>query len=168
MRAEVAERVRIEGGVLAELYARHADEALRLAYLLTGNRATAEDLVQDAFVRLAGRLLHVRDPGEFHSYLRITVVNLVRSRFRRRRVERRYAERQTAPPPAEPSDVGGREEMRLALSALPTRQRTAIVLRYYEDLSEGQTAELMRVRPTAVKSLVSRGMETLRRTIGED
>ncbi|MGH2674051.1 MAG: RNA polymerase sigma factor [Actinomycetota bacterium] len=168
MRAEVAERVRIEGGVLAELYTWHADDALRLAFLLTGDRATAEDLVQDAFVRLAGRLLHLRDPGGFHAYLRTTVVNLVRSHFRRRGVERRFAERQTTPPPAEPPDVGRREEMRLALLALPLRQRSAIVLRYYEDLSEAQAAELMRVRPTAIRSLVSRGMATLRRTIEED
>jgi DNA-directed RNA polymerase specialized sigma24 family protein len=62
MQTEVG-TVRIEGGVLAELYARHAPEALRLAYLLTGDMTLAEDLVQDAFVKLAGRLLHVRDPG---------------------------------------------------------------------------------------------------------
>jgi RNA polymerase sigma-70 factor (sigma-E family) len=168
MRVEMAERVRIEGGVLADLYARHADDALRLAFLLTGNRATAEDLVHDAFVRLAGRLLHLRDPGGFHSYLRTTVVNLTRSHFRRRGVERRHAGRQPPPQPAEQPDLSGREEMRVALLALPVRQRTAIVLRYYEDLSEAQTAELMRVRPTAVKSLVSRDMATLRRTMRED
>ena len=61
------EPVRIEGSVLAELYARHANEALRLAYLLTGDATAAEDLVQDAFVRMAGRFLHLRDPGGFHA-----------------------------------------------------------------------------------------------------
>ena len=84
------EMIRIEGGLLADLYARHADEALRLSYLLTGDGALAEDLVQDAFVRLAGRLLHLRDPGGFHAYLRKTIVNLARSHYRRRAVERRY------------------------------------------------------------------------------
>jgi RNA polymerase sigma-70 factor (sigma-E family) len=167
MRVEVVERVRIEGGVLAELYTRHADEALRLAYLLTGNRATAEDLVHDAFVRLAGRLLHLRDPGGFHAYLRTTLVNLSRSYYRRRGLERRHAERQLPPPPVELPDVGGRDQLRLALLGLPIRQRTAIVLRYYEDLSEAQTADVMRLRPAAVRSLVHRGMETLRRTVGE-
>jgi RNA polymerase sigma factor (sigma-70 family) len=68
----------------------------------------------------------------------------------------------------EPPDTGDREELRLALLALPVRQRTAIVLRYYEDLSEAQTADLMRLRPAAVKSLVFRGMATLRLMIGED
>ena len=166
MSAEVG-TVRIEGGVLAELYARHAPEALRLAYLLTGDATLAEDLVQDAFVKLAGRLLHVRDPGGFHAYLRTTVVNLSRSHFRHSGVERRYAERQGRPQPVFGPDLSEREEMRVALMALPIRQRTAVVLRYFEDLSETQTAELMRCRTTAVKSLVSRAMESLRKTIGD-
>jgi RNA polymerase sigma-70 factor (sigma-E family) len=167
MRAEV-EEVRLEGGVLAELYVRHAPEALRLAYLLTGDAALAEDLVQDAFVRLAGRLLHLRDPGGFHAYLRTTTVNLARSHHRRRAVERRYAERQDEPTPAGGPDVAERERMREAMLGLPLRQRTAVALRYYEDLSEAETAEIMRCRPTAVRSLVSRGVEHLRRTLGDD
>jgi RNA polymerase sigma-70 factor (sigma-E family) len=160
--------IRIEGGVLADLYARYAGESLRLAYLLTGDASVAEDLVQDAFVRLAGRLLHLRDPGGAHAYLRKTVVNLARSYFRRRAVERRFMERQTGPPPIEPDDLSDRERIQRALAALPIAQRTAIVLRYFEDLSEAQTAELMRRRPAAVKSLVSRAMGTLRTTLGED
>jgi DNA-directed RNA polymerase specialized sigma24 family protein len=62
MRTDVM-AVRLEGGVLEELYAQHAGDGLRLAYLLTGDASLAEDLVQDAFVRLAGRLLHLRDRG---------------------------------------------------------------------------------------------------------
>ena len=62
MRLEV-EETRIEGSVLEDLYARNATGAIRLAYLLTGDRTLADDLVQEAFVRLAGRLLHVRNPG---------------------------------------------------------------------------------------------------------
>jgi RNA polymerase sigma factor (sigma-70 family) len=86
MGAEV-ETIRIEGSLLEDLYVRHADEALRLSYLLTGDVALAEDLVQDAFVRVAGRLLHLRDPGGFHAYLRKTIVNLARSHYRRRAVD---------------------------------------------------------------------------------
>jgi RNA polymerase sigma-70 factor (sigma-E family) len=167
MRADVA-MVRIEGGVLAELYARHAGESLRLAYLLTGNGSLAEDLVQDAFVRLAGRLLHLRDPGGFHAYLRKTLVNLAKSHHRRRLVERRFIERQVEPAPIDGPDLSGREGMRRALMQLPVRQRTAVVLRYFEDLSEAQTADVMRCRPAAVKSLVFRGMTTLRATLGDD
>jgi RNA polymerase sigma-70 factor (sigma-E family) len=160
--------VRVEGGLLADLYARHSGEALRLAYLLTGDASLAEDLVQDAFVRLAGRLLHLRDPGGFHAYLRKTIVNLARSHFRRRAVERRFLERQSEPLATEPTELSERDRTRRALAALPLRQRTAVVLRYFEDLSEAQTADLMGCRPGAVKSLVSRAMSTLRITLGED
>ena len=160
--------IRLEGGVLAGLYARHAPEALRLAYLLTGDPDLAEDLLQDAFVKLAGRLLHLRDPGGFHAYLRTTMVNLTRSHFRRAGVERRYVERQPPLAPVHGPDVADREALRSALMALPIRQRTAVVLRYYEDLSEAQTAELMRCRSAAVRSLVARGMESLRKTTGDD
>jgi RNA polymerase sigma-70 factor (sigma-E family) len=160
--------IRIEGGILADLYARHADEALRLAFLLTGDGTLAEDLVQDAFVRVAGRLLHLRDPGGFYAYLRTTMVNLARSHFRHRAVERRFLERQSGPPAIEPEDVSDRERLRRALMSLPIAQRTAIVLRYFEDLSEAQTADLMGRHADAVKSLVSRAMVTLRSTLGED
>ncbi|HXJ66137.1 MAG TPA: SigE family RNA polymerase sigma factor [Actinomycetota bacterium] len=159
--------VRIEGGVLAEMYARYAPEALRLAYLLTGDATLAEDLAHDAFVRVAGRLLHLRDPAGFQAYLRTTILNLARSHFRRRAVERKFAERQSGPRPVAPADLSDRDEMRTALLTLPVRQRTAIVLRYYEDLSEEQTARVMRCRPQAVKSLVSRAMTSLRRSIGD-
>src|SRR5258705_1806132 len=88
------------GGRLAELYALHAAEAIRLAYFLTGDRLLAEDLVQDAFVKLAGRLVHLRDPGAFDAYLRRTVVNLANSSFRRRRVERGDLRRSAVEPAA--------------------------------------------------------------------
>ena len=74
---------------LADLYVAHAPEAVRLAFLLTGDAGLAEDLVQDAFARLVGRLRHLRDPTAFGAYLRRTVVNLATSHFRHRRVERR-------------------------------------------------------------------------------
>src|ERR687887_898790 len=83
-----------ETGRLGDLYLRHADEAVRLAYLLTGDRHLAEDLVQDTFVKLAGRLVHLRDPGAFHAYLRRTVVNLTNSHYRRKRLERAYLRRE--------------------------------------------------------------------------
>jgi RNA polymerase sigma factor (sigma-70 family) len=162
------ETIQIEGGVLGELYLRHAPQALRLAYLLTGDPRLSEDLVQDAFVRLAGRMLHLRSPDGFHAYLRITVVNLVRSYRRRKSVEATYLERRTASIAVDPPDLSDRVELRSALMALPLRQRTAIVLRYYEDLSDAQTAEVMRCRRAAVKSLVARGMVTLRSSVRKD
>jgi RNA polymerase sigma-70 factor (sigma-E family) len=153
------------GGRLADLYRRHADRAIRLAYLLTGDRAQAEDLVQDAFVKLAGRLAHLRDPDAFDAYLRRTLVNLANSHFRRKRVERAYLERVKYAPAREfeePPDPDLREDMWRRLQALPDRQRAALVLRFYEDLPEGRIADLLGCRPGTVKSLVSRGLEALR------
>jgi RNA polymerase sigma-70 factor (sigma-E family) len=153
----------LERSPLGDLYVRHAPEGIRLAFVLTGDRALAEDLVQEAFARLVGRLRHLRDPGAFGAYLRRTIVNLATSHFRRRRVERAYLERSATAPEAETS---ANEEldatMHDALLRLPERQRAAIVLRFYEDLSDGQTAEILRCSPGTVRSLVSRGMTTLR------
>src|SRR5436309_9168598 len=109
------------GGRLGELYRRHAPDGVRLAYLLTGNRATAEDVVQEAFVRLYGRFRDLRDPGAFQWYLRRTIVNLVRSHFRRLRLERAYVESRgrERTPSAEPPDPGTHEGLWQALLELP-------------------------------------------------
>jgi RNA polymerase sigma-70 factor (sigma-E family) len=151
-----------EGGRLGELYEAHAPDAARLAYLLTGDRALAEDLVHEAFVRLFGRFRDLRNPDAFGAYLRTAVVNLARSHFRRRRVERAYLERESRAPERAPSDFGARQELWEALQRLRSRQRAAIVLRYYEDLTEAQTAEVLGCAPGTVKSLVSRGIDKLR------
>lgn len=155
---------------LSELYERHAPAAGRLAFLLTGDRTLAEDLVQDAFVRVVGRFAHLRVPDAFDVYLRRTIVNLHTSQLRRRRTERTYLERQRdASDPGEVmSDVGEREELWRAVLELPTRQRAAVVLRFYEDLSEHQTAEALRCSTAAAKSLVARAMETLRKRVRRD
>ena len=119
----------------------HAPDGLRLAFLLTGDRALAEDLVQDAFARLVGRLRHLRDPNAFGAYLRRTIVNLSASHFRHRRVERAFLERvATAPPAATNPNDDLDEAMHGALLRLPERQRAAIVLRFYEDLTDVQAA----------------------------
>src|SRR6476620_8348045 len=139
LNADVERMSRTETGRLGELYVRHADAAVRLAYLLTGDMALAEDLVQDAFVRLAGRLVHLRDPGAFDAYLRRTVVNLSNSYFRRKKVERAYLERARGVTGARAADPPGRsfedsEALWRALGKLSARQRAALVLRFYEDL----------------------------------
>jgi RNA polymerase sigma-70 factor (sigma-E family) len=154
-----------EGGRMAELYQAHAPDAARLAYLLTGDRALAEDLVHEAFARLFGRFRDLRHPEAFRAYLRATVVNLARSHFRRRKVERAYLERAGRAPEAPPDIMGGRHEMWEALQRLQPRQRAAIVLRYYEDLTEAQTAEVLGCAVGTVKSLVSRGLDRLREEI---
>jgi RNA polymerase sigma-70 factor (sigma-E family) len=152
----------VERGVLSELYVAHAPDGIRLAFLLTGDQALAEDLVQDAFTRLVGRLRHLREPNAFGAYLRRTIVNLATSHFRHRRVERAYLDRLTAPSAATNDNDELDETMHRVLLGLPQRQRAAIVLRFYEDLTDVQTAEILRCSTGTVRSLVSRAMKTLR------
>jgi RNA polymerase sigma-70 factor (sigma-E family) len=170
MTATGAEREERAGGRLDDLYRRHAPDAVRLAYLLTGDRALAEDLTQEAFVRMFGRFRDLRNPDAFGAYLRKTVVNLTRSHFRRVKVERAYVarERTMSTTTSSQPDVAARDEMWQALLRLPERQRTAVVLRYYEDLSEAQTADAMRCPQGTVKSLVSRGLDRLRQEMKRD
>jgi RNA polymerase sigma-70 factor (sigma-E family) len=165
--AKVSRVAPAEVSRLDELYQRHAGAAVRLAYLLLQDRSLAEDIVQDAFVRVAGRLVHLRDPGAFDAYLRRTVVNLSHSYVRRKMLERAFLKRERAAVEREAarwptSSVEDREVLWRALGRLSERQRAAIVLRFYEDLPERQVAEILRCRPGTVKSLVSRGLETLR------
>jgi RNA polymerase sigma-70 factor (sigma-E family) len=151
-------------GGLEELYVRHASEAARLAYLLTHDAHLSEDIVQDAFVRVAGRLRHLRVPDAFAAYLRRTVVNLCMSHHRRARTERTYLQREANRPKSSPGppDVEARDELRTALLRLPMRQRAAVVLRFYGDLSEDQIAETLCCSVSAARSLVFRALETLR------
>jgi RNA polymerase sigma-70 factor (sigma-E family) len=160
----VTEGAERQAGRLEELYERHAPAAVRLAYLLTSDRELARDLAQEAFVRVAGRFRHLRFPDAFDAYLRRTVVNLCLSHFRRAKVERAYLEREAAAPAriVDPPELGERADLARALRRLPVRQRTAIVLRYYEDLTEEGVASAMGCSPSAARSLVSRGMDTLR------
>jgi RNA polymerase sigma-70 factor (sigma-E family) len=153
----------IDRGRLADLYARHAPAAGRLAYLLTGDAHLAEDLTQEAFVRAFGRYRDLRRPDAFEWYLRRTVVNLTRSHFRRRRTERDYLAAQPRREAVEPGfDPTEQDAMWRTLQTLPERQRAAIVLRYYEDLTDAQVADALRCPVGTVKSLIHRGLERLR------
>jgi RNA polymerase sigma-70 factor (sigma-E family) len=149
------------------IYAAHHREALRVAYLLTGDADLAEDAVAEAFLRVyrawrAGGVEHPR------AYLRRAVVNEVHSRFRRFAVERREAARQRGDARgalAVDESVVESEAMLAALRRLPARQRTAIVLRYYADATEAEIAEVMGIAPGTVKSATHRGMAMLRRLL---
>ena len=150
---------------LAELYVAHAPDAYRLAYLLTGDRHAAADIVQDAFVRLFGRFRDLREPAAFHPYLRKTVVNLSRDRFRKLRSDRERLARQESlrqERAAGLPDIEGRDAVIEAVRTLPPRQQAALVLRYFEDLSEQETAEALGCSVSAVKGLVLRATNTLR------
>ncbi len=134
-------------GRLEDLYRSHIPGAVRLAYLLTGDADVAQDIAHDAFIRTTGRLRHLRESAAFAAYLRRAVVNACTSHHRKRSVEMSYVRRESGLRGAETDslpDLGVRDELRRVLRELPPRQRAALVLRYYEDLSEQQIADALR------------------------
>jgi RNA polymerase sigma-70 factor (sigma-E family) len=147
------------------LYAAHYRHLVRLAALLLRDVGMAEETVQDAFVAMHGAWHRLRDPDKALAYLRQTVVNRSRSALRRRAVELRYAP--PSMPDAPSAEYGAlgvleQEAVVSALRDLPPRQREALVLRYYADLSEAEIAAAMGISRGAVKSHASRGMAALR------
>ncbi len=152
-------------GRATDLFRRHCADAVRLAYLLTGDGHLAEDLTQDAFVRSFGRFQDLRRPEAFASYLRRTIVNLSSDHFRRLQRERAHSERERRRDVEEDvglSRIDVRDELFRALQALPQRQRAAVVLRHCEGLSEQEVADVLGTSVGAVNSLVVRGLTTLR------
>ena len=157
------------GDKLEALYLCHGPEALRLAYLLTGDRELAEDLAQEAFVRVARRLTGLRNADSVRWYLRRTVVNLVNSHLRRQRVERAHM-------PALASSVAGlsttdvvtKQAVRDAIAQLSARQRTVVVLRYYQDLTDQQIASVLGCPVGTVKSALHRAAAILRQNLGQE
>jgi len=158
---------------LEELYLRHAPEAVRLAFLLTRDGEAAQDIAQEAFIRVAGRFGHLRSAGAFDSYFRRTLVNLCMTHHRKRKVADAYLERERGwigrvDPAVPAADIETRNELRDVLASLPDRQRAAVVLRFYLDQTEEQTAATLGCSVTAARSLVHRAMKTLRERIGDE
>ncbi|TDQ52057.1 RNA polymerase sigma-70 factor (sigma-E family) [Actinorugispora endophytica] len=150
---------------VTQLYSAHYRPLVRLATLLVRDVATAEEVVQDAFVAMHGAWRRLRDPNKALSYLRQSVVNKARSVLRHRAVVEKHAPKALPDAPsAEHGALGEleRAEVIKALRTLPTRQREAIVLRYYGDLSEAQIADAMGISRGAVKSHTARGISALR------
>jgi RNA polymerase sigma-70 factor (sigma-E family) len=153
------------GDRLEVLYLHHGPEALRLAYLLTGEKELSEDLVQEAFVRVARRLLSLRNDDSFRWYLRRTVVNLANSQLRRRRVERAYMKKLVSSAAAggvTNPDMVTRQAVRSAIAQLSARQRAVVVLRYYEGLTDQQIASVLGWPVGSVKSSLHRAAAALR------
>lgn len=128
---------------------------VRLARLLTAGDPAAEELVQEAFLRVRLRWSTIENPS---AYARVAVVNACRNHQRRRRLERRQT---TAAVAAD--DVYC--ELRGAIALLPERQRSAVVLRFYEDLPEAEIAALLGCSVAAVKSLLHRAVQDLRKVV---
>ncbi|WP_265445307.1 RNA polymerase sigma factor [Flexivirga meconopsidis] len=150
---------------LAELYRTHHLQMVRLARLLVDDTASAEDVVQEAFLGMHRNQASLRDSGAAVGYLRQAVVNQARSMLRRRRTVREHlkvAEPDIAP--AADSDVLLAEEHQEVLRAvgqLPQRQREVLVLRYWSDMSEAEIAAALGISKGTVKSQASRAMAAL-------
>ena len=144
---------------IEELYRRQRDPMLRLARLLTGSPAVAEELVQDAFIKFARSHGKKDEPA---AYLRVIVVNLCRSQQRRTALERRLV-------PKAPllSGIPEIDETWDLVRRLPFRQRAVLMLRFYEDLPEAEIASALGCRPGTVKSSLHRGLATLRKKLAD-
>jgi RNA polymerase sigma-70 factor (sigma-E family) len=143
---------------------------LRLAYTLTGNRSDAEDVVQDALSLALPRWSRISAVDDVDAYVRRMVVNAHTSLWRRFRRRESPVEAISDGPTIEDGRVepDDRRRIWLACQALPEAQRTAVVLRYYEQLEYAEIAALTGVREGSVRSRVSRGLAVLRAELGEE
>lgn len=149
---------------VTSLYAAHYRSLVRMAALLLRDGGEAEEVVQDAFVRLYGALDRIEDDAATPAYLRSIVMNGARSKLRHRQVVRRHPP--TPDPHAEAADAGAvlhedQREVIEALRTLPTRQRECLVLRYYGGCSEAEIASTLGIARGTVKSSISRAMAAM-------
>jgi RNA polymerase sigma-70 factor (sigma-E family) len=147
-----------------DVFAAHHARLLRLAGLITGSRVAAEDAVAEAFARTypKWRRGRIDDVG---SYLRRAVVNECHAHFRRRRRREPFVHLATVD--SAEGEVVEHDHVWTAIASLPVRQRTVLVLRYWDGLSEAETAQTLRIPIGTVKSNASRAMTTLRSLLAE-
>jgi RNA polymerase sigma-70 factor (sigma-E family) len=153
------------GAALTLLHERHYGELVRLATALLDQRASAEEVVQQAYVDVLRRWDTARRADDVVSYLRRAVVNGARDRLRRRRTRRLYVAPHAVPEPGPEDEYLRRDEHRAvlaALQALPGRQREVLVLRHLLGLSEAETAATLGISTSAAKSAAHRGIASLR------
>jgi RNA polymerase sigma-70 factor (sigma-E family) len=159
-----------DAAAVTDLFREHHLELVRLAVVMVGDLATAEDVVQDAFERLHRGWRGLRQPSSGLSYVRSSVLNGCRSVHRRAAVARKHVPQLAVPDAtaAETAAADDRGEMTAALRSLPRRQREVLVLRYYLDLDVAEIADTLGISPSAVRSTNSRGLAALARALGED
>lgn len=126
----------------------------RLAYLMTGDRSVAEELVQEVFLAARPRWHRITNPG---GYLRASVVNATRDWGRHQQVVARHLPRTSEPVIDQPDELWD------ALGRLERRRRAAVVLRFYAELPDREIAQILRCRPATVRTLIHRAMRDLRR-----
>jgi RNA polymerase sigma-70 factor (sigma-E family) len=153
---------------VTELFRAHHLELVRLAVLIVGDLATAEDVVQDAFEQLHRRWRTLRKQSSALDYARSAVLNGSRSVLRRRSVARRHAARISASSHQDADAAVGfeqRSELIEAFRRLPARQREVLALRYYVDMSVADAAATLHISEGAVRSTASRGLDALARIL---
>jgi RNA polymerase sigma factor (sigma-70 family) len=160
---------------VAQVFRQYHADLVRLALLLVGDRACAEDVVQDVFTRLCARGRGPERDEALPAYVRTAVVNGCRSVLRRRALARRIAVSRPEPwrdtqESAENTAILAEDRRRVlaALAALPARRREVLVLRFYLSLPIAEVAATLGISQGSVKSATARGLETLARRLGEE
>ena len=166
----VAGPERAREDVMQRLFDEHYAPLCRLAFVIIGDRALAEEIVMEALLRTFSGFGRLRDPKRADVYLRRAVINLSRSGIRRRMLERRVSAETRD---ALVVDSAGRisedvEVVWAAVRELPDRQRACVVLRYYEDFSEAQIAEVLDCAVGTVKSQLSKARAKLASALRAD
>jgi RNA polymerase sigma-70 factor (ECF subfamily) len=148
-----------------QIVLRHQAEAWRVAYRFTGDAAEAEDLAQEAFVRIFEASSRYKPTASFRTYLYCVLNRLCLDHVRKMQPMPTAELPPLTDPTRSPDEASRRKErdalVREAVSALPPTQRMAIVLRYFEGLGWAEIAEAMEVTPKAVERLLARGRRTL-------
>jgi RNA polymerase sigma-70 factor (sigma-E family) len=162
-------RAREDTDEFCEFVAARSGALFRLAYLLVGDHQLAEDLVQESLARVYVAWPRLRDVANAEAYTRRVITTTAISWRRRRSFHERPVEALRETAATDPvTDLVVHEVLWAHVRRLPPRQRAAIVLRHYADLSEAQTAEAMGCSIGAVKSSTSAGLKHLRGRIGPD
>ncbi|MGN6694745.1 MAG: RNA polymerase sigma factor [Aquihabitans sp.] len=149
---------------LERLFEAEYARSVRLAVLLVGDGRIAEELAQDAFVRIAPKLDRIDNPA---AYLRTIVVNLCRDHGRRVATERRQPppKLEVAPEPPLPADTS---EIWRAIQALPDPRREVLVLRYWADLPTAEIARLLQIPHPTVRTRIRRGLASLKEVLSDE
>jgi len=155
---------RLDASDLERLFEAEYPRSVRLALLLVGDARVAEELAQDAFVRIAPKLVAIDNPA---AYLRTIVVNLCRDHGRRISTERRQPppRLEVAPEPPLPGDTS---EIWRAVQSLPAPRREVLVLRYWADLETAEIARLLQVPHPTVRTRIRRGLASLKEVLSDE
>jgi RNA polymerase sigma-70 factor (sigma-E family) len=150
--------------LVGEVYRSEAANLVRLARFFVDDRDAAEDLVQEAFIRLARSSHRLRERDRAPAYLRSIVLNLARDHNRRGLVSLRHQPTAVPTPPSIDEEIAARADQGIVIEALrqlPVRQRDCLVLRYYIELGVSEIAETLGLSPNSVKTHLSRGLRNL-------